>query len=328
MESNKRQGPPFAVEIPKGKSDQPSWLGIGGIAIVCFAVGVTWPKVMGVRIGPNAPAEATAAAASRAQAAEAASAASSASAGAPAAGAPGAAGAATPAAALNAQAPAAAAPGPEVLVKNGVLLACRTDSGESIKGLGCGPIAFDGIAQPRIKHLSQCAAAQGAEGKLGVIFNLDFRSNRTTFSIGRSSNVKDSEGLIACLKQSFESVSLSAIAHEHPTYALLYNAHFSPPRIPAGRTASAAAPSINAPPASTAPGTPARPASSVGAPDSAQIVWEVAIVRDRPRTGQVVARLPRGSAVRVGPGQDGWFQVKYGDSFGSEGWLYRAAIGK
>lgn len=308
MENNKRQGSSYAVEIPKGKED-PSWLRIGGIAIVCFGIGVAWPKITGVRVGPNAPAEATAAraAASAESAGPVASAAPAASAASKA-----------PSAALSAPAPGAAAapnapgvPGPDVLVKNGILLSCKTEAGESVKGLSCGPIAFDGIAQPRIKKLSQCAAAQGAEGKLGVVFTLDFRSNKTIFDVSRSSNVKDPDGLVACLKQGFESVSLSAIRHEHPSYSLLYNASFSPPRVardPVGPPQGAVRPTANG---------------------EVPIMWEVAIVRDKPRTGQVVARLPRGTNVRLGSGQDGgWYQVQYGDAFGSEGWLYRAAIGK
>jgi hypothetical protein len=61
---------------------------------------------------------------------------------------------------------------------------------------------------------------------------------------------------------------------------------------------------------------------------AAQVVWEVALVRDVPKTGKVVARLPRGVAVRVGAMKDGWLPVRYGDGFSNEGWVYRGAIGK
>jgi hypothetical protein len=59
-----------------------------------------------------------------------------------------------------------------------------------------------------------------------------------------------------------------------------------------------------------------------------QVVWEVAIVRDTPKTGQVVGRLQRGTKVRVGVMQDGWYRVRYGSGFTSEGWVYRGSIGK
>ena len=330
MESTKRQNPPFAVDIPKRKADEPSWLRIGGIAIVGFVVGVAWPKITGVRVGPSAPPEATAASHAGAQAAASEGAENAANAKAAAPPSSNAAGTPSVSAVVPSTASAAAAAGlttsSEILVKNGILLSCRTEAGDTLKGLACGPIAFDAIAQPRIKRLTQCAAAEGAEGKFGVVFNLDFRSNKTNFAISRSSTVKDPDGLLTCLKQGFDSVSLSAIAHEHPTYSLSYNANFTPKSsgAPSGdRSPTPSTPAAGHPNGADAPGAAA--AASAGA---AQIVWEVAIVRDRPRTGQVVARLPRGSSVHVGSGQDGWYQVKYGDAFASEGWLYRAAIGR
>ncbi|WP_394832512.1 SH3 domain-containing protein [Pendulispora rubella] len=315
MESNKRQGPPYSVDIPKGKADEPSWLRVAAIAIVGFVVGVAWPKVAGVRIGPAAPPEAIAAHAKEQKEQQAAAEASAAAANAP-----------TPTGnvpSVSAIAPSSAgapavqpANAPDVLVKGGILLACRTSGGETIKGMACGPIAFDAIAQPRMKKLSQCAAAQGAEGKFGVIFNLDFNSNRTGFTLGKSSTVKDPDGMLGCLRQSFESVSLSALAHEHPTYSLLYNANF----VSKASAYPASSPSARG-------NTPAAPAEPAGT--ATQIMWEVAIVRDKPRTGLVVARLPRGTNVHLGASQDGgWYQVKYGENFASEGWLYRAAIGK
>jgi SH3-like domain-containing protein len=58
------------------------------------------------------------------------------------------------------------------------------------------------------------------------------------------------------------------------------------------------------------------------------VEWEVALVRDSPKTGKVIARLPRGSQVRVGPVKDGWYPVTYGSGYSSEGWVYRGAIGR
>jgi hypothetical protein len=61
---------------------------------------------------------------------------------------------------------------------------------------------------------------------------------------------------------------------------------------------------------------------------AAQVAWEVALVRDAPKSGKVVARLQRGTSVRVGPVKDGWYPVKYGDGFANDGWVYRGALGK
>jgi hypothetical protein len=62
---------------------------------------------------------------------------------------------------------------------------------------------------------------------------------------------------------------------------------------------------------------------------NAQVAYEVALIRDAPaKNGKILARLPRGTALRTGTPKDGWVPVKYGDGFASEGWVYRAAIGR
>jgi hypothetical protein len=70
--------------------------------------------------------------------------------------------------------------------------------------------------------------------------------------------------------------------------------------------------------------------TSAGAADgTAQVVWETALIRDAPKTGKIVARLPRGTTIRVGPPiKDGWYPVKPGEGFTGEGWVFRGAIGR
>ena len=60
----------------------------------------------------------------------------------------------------------------------------------------------------------------------------------------------------------------------------------------------------------------------------AQVVWETALVRDAPRSGQIVARLQRGTKLKLGTAKDGWYPIKFGSDFASDGWVYRGAIGK
>jgi hypothetical protein len=74
--------------------------------------------------------------------------------------------------------------------------------------------------------------------------------------------------------------------------------------------------------------SPAVPQASPEGLKAAQVEWEVALVRDNPKTGKVIARLPRGSQVRVGSVKDGWYPVAYGNGFSSDGWVYRGAIGR
>jgi hypothetical protein len=189
-------------------------------------------------------------------------------------------------------------------------MSCKTEAGDALKGAACGGVGgFDPIAQSRIKRLTGCTAADGAQGKLSVIFNLDFPGNRINVNVGGASTVPNTESIGACLRASVQGISLAAIEHDNPKVSIHYTATLAP-----HDSASAATPG-------------AAPSTSPDAPMS-QVVWEVAIVRDTPKTGQVVGRLQRGTKVRVGMMQDGWYRVRYGSGFTSEGWVYRGSIGK
>ena len=55
--------------------------------------------------------------------------------------------------------------------------------------------------------------------------------------------------------------------------------------------------------------------------------WDVALVRSGPsRDGKVVARVLSGTRVVVVGKNADWYQIKY-DAKGSQGWVYRTAIG-
>jgi hypothetical protein len=301
-----RSSRPLTVQLPPASSDRPSWIKVGLIAVVGFGVGVVWPRLAGIRPGPSAPTEATTSAgAASMRAPEALPSASA------AAGDTEAAASATASAAPSAEAavPLNNAP-PAILVTHGAVLSCKTAEGEAMKGQACGAVpAFDGIAQPRLKRLAHCPGAQGLSGKLSVVFSLDFVRNKINFGYGKST-VANKDTLDGCLRVSLENVSLNAVPHDNPLYSVFYSVTFTP------RDSVAA--SIPAPSAAE----PDAPAAT------AQVGWEVAIVRDTPRTGQVVARLQRGTKVRVGQGQDGWYRVQFGNDFSSDGWVYRGAIGR
>jgi hypothetical protein len=79
--------------------------------------------------------------------------------------------------------------------------------------------------------------------------------------------------------------------------------------------------------ASAVPAPAPQPSATPVVMKSVQVEWEVALVRDSPKTGKVIARLPRGTQVRVGPVKDGWYPVQYGTGSG-DGWVYRGAIGR
>jgi hypothetical protein len=219
-----------------------------------------------------------------------------------------------------------------VTVNRGVILSCKTDEGETQKGVtACGPVSgFDAIAQPRLRKLAACPAAVGASGKLSVVFNIDFPLNKVSVEIGKSSTVANVEGFGSCVRPAFQGVSLGALDHQNPRYAIFYSLIFGPKDAAGSASlAGASSPTLAQSPSGGAL-TGATGASGAASSEdgTAQVVWEVAIVRDAPRTGQVLARLPRGTKVSLGSGQDGWFRVKYGSDLSSEGWVHRGSIGR
>src|SRR5262245_8694891 len=129
---------PLAVEVPTSSQDKPSWVKVGVIAAVGFVVGIAWPRVVGVRLGPSAPSEATSnSAAHVGRAPESAP-----------SSAPKAASAIVPATSVvssppSASASASATAGPPVItVQKGNVLSCKTSDGEAKKGAKeCGPVS-------------------------------------------------------------------------------------------------------------------------------------------------------------------------------------------
>jgi hypothetical protein len=322
----KKPDAPFVVDLPNASADQPSWLRVGMFAVVGLVVGIGWPRVFGIRLGPSAPV-----AASEAQ--------SGARPSDPPPALPANVVAASPSAnGVNPQAAAAVASNATsvdsntstVEVKRGVVISCKTDTGETLKGAACGGLDFDAIALPRLKRLSHCPTADGADGKLSVLFGLDFESNKVRIDVGRSTTIENKDTFGVCLNGAFDKVSLGAMAHDNQRYTVSYSVRFAPRGSVQPATAGGAPVADNGASTGTGSSTPAAPVSPTAdvAGDTAQVVWEVAIVRDTPRTGQVVARLQRGTAVKLAEGKEGWYRVKYGASFNSEGWVYRGAVGK
>ena len=294
------------VQIPAPAEDRPSWTKVGVITAIGFIVGIAWPRVMGVRLGPSIPADVAAAAASASTSAAAAE----------ASGAPVVPSSAPALAAVPALSPAAAAV-PTVTVGHGVVFGCKTSEGDALKGGDCGALpGLDGLVMPRLRKLSECPEVGSATGKLHLIVHVDFARGGLSVDLGRGQGVVAPDALLACAKADVAGVGLTGVVHENQRYSVAYSVTFEAGG--AGAVTAASDPGATA--------TSARVASD--ADGTAQIVWEVAIVRDTPKTGKVLARLQRGTTVRLGAARDGWYPVKYGDGFGSDGWLYRGAVAK
>jgi len=340
-----RKDAPLAVEVPASDRDKPGWVKVGVIAAVGFMIGIAWPRVMGIRLGPAAPGEAAAAAAASASAAAGrapdAPPASVIAKGPTAAVAIAPAALAAPAApaAASAAVPAPAAPASSaalsVTIQKGSVLSCKTADGDTKKGKECGSVpGIDRLVQPRVRKLASCSGAAGQSGKLSLVVSADFGSNKLTYDVGKSSTLKNIDAIAPCLKATFEGTSTKGTAHEHQRYTVAYSAIFGPAGVRdddkvAANGGDEARSERSAKEASDEKeAKPEKPAVRNLASGEAQVAWEVALVRDTPKTGGLVSRLPRGTRVKVGTAKDGWFQIKFGEGYAHEGWVYRGAIGR
>jgi hypothetical protein len=292
-----REDAPLSIEIPRPDADRPAWTKVGIVAAAGFVIGIVWPWLTNTRIAPNPPADN--AAASLASASASASAAAALPVPAP----PG-----VPPATPQAPAEQAIAVGP------GVILHCRDGKDEQKEE--CGALEFDPIAVPKIKSLSQCPAASGTTGKLSIGFDVDFRHKAVKVLLGKSTSLPrdKAQALIKCADTAFDKVSLGTVPHEHRRYTVFYTATF------AGQ-AKAGEPTNEKPAEGPAAGTTTSESPASG---TATVNWDVAIVRDAPKTGTIVGRVLRGSKVKVLAHQGEWYRVQYGSM---AGWVYRGTIG-
>ncbi len=301
------------IDTPPAGADQPAWAKVGLIALVGFAIGIVWPKVAGVELGPAPPGESKAAASARSARA-----------------------AAEPAPSALATRPAEAEP---VLVAVGEasVLKCRNVKGDA---RGCDKVAFDEVLAPPLRQLAACPAARGREGKLSVGFDVDFARAQLHVQRGKSSTLSGeaAEGVMKCLEANLASISLAKVRHEHAKYTVFYALTLSAPKAPpspAAPRASAAAPEAPAAVASAAPGAeaPRAPeAMSVRANGANETSGEVRrgpyVVRDAAsRTGEAVGRVSAGDKITLLERKGDWYRVRFGPG-DKEGWLFREALGR
>lgn len=302
---------PLTVDIPRPADEQPAWSRVGIIALIGFAVGIAWPKVAGVRIGPSVPGE------GRAEAEAAPSAA-------PVAPPP------------ETAAPAAPPPAPEANRKNeqlvvigaGAIARCSDKKNKAVDE--CGALQFDPVAVPKLRELAQCPAALGLEGKLAIGFEINFEKKEV--QVVKPKKAKTSlpsstvNGILQCAAREFSSVSLDEVPHKYAKYSLVYTATFYPPGkhpVEPGEAGEGG----DKPGAEgegegeESAGTTTSESSASG---SATIGWDTALVRGEPKTGDVVLRLVRGTRVKIVGRQNDWYKIEHR---GKTGWVYRGAIG-
>jgi hypothetical protein len=272
---------------------------VGIIAVIGFAIGIAWPRLAGVKLVPSVPVPAAAEASARELT------------GAPvepklaeAAGGP----------VVPSAAPPEKPPAERLLVSDVQIASCRNEHGK--RAQSCDRVDFDRVARERLLELSSCPGTETAAGVLSLGFDLDFEGDKIkNIQSGKSTSLEQDsvDRLLACARERFANVSLAGIAHEQTSYSLFYRLELLAPSGPKP-AAGDAAPSAS--------GEDSTPASG-----HATVSWDVALVRATPaRDGEVRARVLSGTRVVVTGKNGDWFRIKY-DAKGSQGWVYRTAIG-
>jgi hypothetical protein len=304
---------PLTVDIPRPGSDQPLWSRVGIIGVVGFVVGIAWPKIAGVKVGPAVPADL------RAQVEGSASpSASPRSHAASSAGTSAASTAPTSAPSDSADADAPPPPNQEmVVVGPGKIVKCSDKKDKKIDD--CEKLLFDPIAVKRLRELSRCPSALGLTGKLTVGFEVDFGKKEVGVKKSKKGTSLPSStvtGVLQCAAKEFGNVALDEVPHKHRRYTLEYQLTFYGP----GKHPEAA------PAPEGGDGEPAAGAttSEADASGSAIVAWDTALLRKEPKDGEVVARLVRGTKVKIVGKQSDWYKIESG---AKTGWVYRGTIG-
>ena len=291
------------VRIPAPADDRPALGRVGIIAVVGFVIGILWPRLAGVKMVPSPPSDEG----------EPAAAAEPVASG-KAADAPPASKAEPVEDPKPAPAPAAA---DRVKISDPKITSCR--DGDGNKKSECGELDIESIAKARIQTLGACSGAENAHGTLSLGLELDFQKKKIVdLQRGKSTTLADGDAkaLMACAKKEFEAASLDGVKHEHAAYTVFYIVELVPP--------SEAKPGA----AEGEDGVTEGEATGdvTAASGRATVSWDVAIIRSEPKEGEIVARILRGTRVVVTGRKDDWYRIKY-DAKGTEGWVFKGAIG-
>jgi hypothetical protein len=312
---------PLAVEIPRPGSEHPAWSRVGAIGLAGFLIGIAWPRIAGVRIGPSVPgdlraqieatASPTGSAAPRASASGAAAPAASGS----AAVAPAPVGSAAPSAD-----PAAVPANQElVVVGAGKITKCFEKKDKKIED--CEKLLFDPIAVPRLRELARCPSALGLEGKMTIGFEVNFEKKEIQVAKAKKVSGMPSttvNGILQCAAHEFGNASLEEVPHKYRRYTLAYTLNFYKP----GKHPGAA----EGPEGGGADGENAAGAttSETEATGNAVIASDSVSLRKEAKGKEKVGRLVRGTKVKILAKQNDWYKVESGSNVG---WVYRTAIG-
>ncbi len=298
---------PLRVEIPKPGEDRAITSKVGLIALIGFVVGVAWPRLLGVHVGPTVPGGSEE---KIAQKAAAASAAASASAAAASSAAPEPTGEPEDAPAVSNQ--------EQVVIGAGSIASCRNKKGEKQKE--CGALTLDKTVSPKLAGLKDCPSALGLDGAMTVGLNIDFEKSVVDLLEDKKSGLPVStvRGILKCAGDELKGLELEKIPHTHPRYIVDYDVKFYRPGSGPDEKPNAADGSADA-------GDGDDKAGDKEGLGRATVAWEKALVRETAKDGKVIARLAQGTRVKLLKKDDDWYEVTSGST---KGWVYRTAIGK
>ena len=310
-----KQEPPLTVDLPRPESDQPAWSKVGVIGVAGFVIGIAWPRVAGVKVGPSVPSdlartEATAGPVSSAAAPKASGS------------------AAAPALAGSAAASESAVPDNQelVVVGGGKINRCFDKKDKKVEE--CDKLLFDPVAVKKLEELSKCPSAIGLSGKMSIGFEVNFDKQEVQVAkVKKGATTLPTStvnGIVQCAGRAFANVSLDEVPHKHRRYSLSYPLTFYPP----GKHPESAAGAAGAAGAGDEKGEGDEAAagattSETEASGTATVV-DTAPLRKEPKGRERIGRLVRGTKVKLLGKQNDWYKVEAGDNVG---WVYRSAIG-
>ena len=270
---------------------------VGIIAAVGLGIGILWPRFAGFTLVPAPPSEVLPAASTSAAAEPAAS---------------GAAPSQVPS--VSSSESDSKPPGvtpPKVTLAQ--VVSCRSkDSGRQSH---CEAPAIESVVEDPLRALIACDGADGVRGVLSLGFDVDFGNNKLdNFVAGRSTTLASSiaKQLVRCAEKTMGRISLEGISHPMTSYRVFYRLEFGAEQAPT------AAPEKSSDTSSTD--------EVVAASGRVTVTWDAALVRAKPKDGEVLARVLGGTRLTVTGHQGDWYRVKY-DAKGSEGWVFKGSIG-
>jgi len=295
MSANER----VKVNRANSPDERPAYAKVAVFALAGLVVGIAWPWLTGVQIGPPLPGSQRAAATASATATQAATTASA------------------PVASVALSKPAA----PEVKVTNhqrvvvgeGRVERCYSRN-KKLDAEQCGRLKVSRVLVPPLKQLANCPSALGLRGEVRVGFELRFskRKNELRVLDGKAKGLPRStvRGIERCIADFMRDVSLDGIHHKYPRYRVYYTLSFYPPGT-----------EIETEPRDDEGEDP----EAAAARGLATVVWDSALVRSEPRVGKIVSRLVRGTHVKILGRRKDWYRVRV---TGKDGWVYRGALGR